>query len=319
MRSKVLITSLPENVVLEIFAYLSIPERCQIARVCRLWNQLIRDKYLWQRVDLTARPIAPKTLWKVIRGYLSDSLLSLSLKGFLYSVKETKCLTHALLKELISRCPKLVSIQIISENLSAIDSSKFPPNLKRLFIQNCEVTQHWLKKADKSNLFETLQELSFANSKRFSSDDVQYICKLQNLKLLNLSNCYRICDDNVNQLTNALTNLETLVLSGCTITDLALHFVSHRLKFIQTLDVSDCTSLTNQGLAILGVPYCPKYLTVTGCQFLVTDLAILVKRNSEIVRVEFGVKDELKTLNRNNFQEILDSYQNQLTAQVDAV
>ncbi|XP_033097079.1 F-box/LRR-repeat protein 12-like isoform X2 [Anneissia japonica] len=280
--------------------------------VCRLWSHLIRDKYLWQYVDLTSNPIPPKTLWKVIRGYLSDSLRSLSLHGFLYSVKKTDCLSHALLEELSSRCPKLTCILIQCANLTMIKSHKFPRNLKRLYIVHCEVTPHWLKSAVEENRLKSMEELSFCDSKRFSDIDIDYVSKLTNLKLLNLNNCYRITDEAVNKLTNSLLGLKTLILSGCSITDLSIHFVSHRLKNIQTLDISRCTTLTNSSLAILGFPYCPRFLKVQGCNcLLVQDLAKVVKANSGLISIEFKEDDEIKFLTQANFDSFLKNSEEQ--------
>ncbi|XP_037317103.1 uncharacterized protein LOC119210818 isoform X2 [Pungitius pungitius] len=44
----------PENILIDVLAYLSVRELVRAGRVCKRWKRLVKDQRLWRFVDLTA-------------------------------------------------------------------------------------------------------------------------------------------------------------------------------------------------------------------------------------------------------------------------
>ncbi|XP_072040747.1 uncharacterized protein [Amphiura filiformis] len=86
---------LPEWVLVHIFSFLSVKEKCRLTRVSKKWSLLVKDPRLWRLV--TDSPQGSGDLLKFIRTFLGNSLWCFI----------PKTLTAAGLKLLENRCPHL--------------------------------------------------------------------------------------------------------------------------------------------------------------------------------------------------------------------
>ena len=69
------ICNLPANIMLQVFNYLNVKTLCTLSTVCRRWYHLVCDRALWKYVDLRLWPLSLRTLKKIVRNRLSDSVL----------------------------------------------------------------------------------------------------------------------------------------------------------------------------------------------------------------------------------------------------
>ena len=69
------ICNLPANIMLQVFNYLNVKTLCTLSTVCRRWYHLVCDRSLWKYVDLRLWPLSLRTLKKIVRNRLSDSVL----------------------------------------------------------------------------------------------------------------------------------------------------------------------------------------------------------------------------------------------------
>uniref|UniRef100_A0A8C5SDJ3 F-box domain-containing protein n=1 Tax=Laticauda laticaudata TaxID=8630 RepID=A0A8C5SDJ3_LATLA len=48
------LSSLPDSLLLQIVVWLPPRDRVGVARVCKRWHRLVRDRFLWRHVDLSS-------------------------------------------------------------------------------------------------------------------------------------------------------------------------------------------------------------------------------------------------------------------------
>ncbi|XP_072040748.1 uncharacterized protein [Amphiura filiformis] len=91
---------LPEWVLVHIFSFLSVKEKCRLTRVSKRWRFLIKDPRLWRLV--TDSPDDSGDLLKFMRAYLGKSLWCF----------RPNTMTTAGLRLLESRCPNLTYLLV---------------------------------------------------------------------------------------------------------------------------------------------------------------------------------------------------------------
>ncbi|XP_071508945.1 F-box/LRR-repeat protein 12-like [Diadema antillarum] len=235
---------MPDSIMLQIFGYLCIKTLCRAACVCRGWNHLVRQKPLWRHVDLSPYKITLPNIRKLVFAYFTDSVRSLSLTGFLQSVKNTECISDALLIELGKRCLNLSELCISSANLSEVDSSKLPTTLSTLKLFRCNYPMYWLSAAFKKSVLGALQHLDMSHSNGFGCRDLEVILEkpLTSLVTLRLTGCYRVADRGVGCIVSSCPNLEELGLARTSLSNEALQKISTGLPKLRTLDLDGTVS-----------------------------------------------------------------------------
>ncbi|KAE8619762.1 hypothetical protein XENTR_v10009963 [Xenopus tropicalis] len=243
---------LPDSVLLEVLSFLSIRDLVRSGRVCKRWRTLVMDKTLWRHINLTPYKLDSKTLWHLVRHKFVPSLQTLKLRGTLRSVKKQEFLTMAVLKEIESRFHNLETLHLEQTNLHSLSYCHFPSTLKTLQLNQCELPANWFKTPpNKGRTFPKLEHLFLNSVPSFSNHHLETICSLSALKTLSLCGTYRVTDAGIPDSLPHLKGLEHLKLQGCYISDITLHLIGCHLKHLQTLALTDVSSVSDAGLACL--------------------------------------------------------------------
>ncbi|TCD67495.1 hypothetical protein EIP91_012300, partial [Steccherinum ochraceum] len=121
---------------------------------------------------------------------------------------------------------------------------------------------------------------------------------LEELRLLDLTNCYKLTDDAIIGITTHAPRIQTFLLSGCfELTDRALESLGKLGHHLDVLTLAHVDQITDRGVSVL-CSACPRLrsVDVSYCSRL-TDLSIL----------EFGSLLELNRLIANNIPAITDN------------
>ncbi|XP_072049746.1 F-box/LRR-repeat protein 12-like [Amphiura filiformis] len=247
------IDSLADNVLVDIFSFLDVKDKCRTAQVCRRWNSLIHQKSLWKHIDLTPFKVDLRSIWKLVRAYYTDMLLSLRLHGFTESIKSTECISNAVLTDIKSRCPNLRELFVTKANLITINSSLLPAALKQLTLHKCLISVDWLKPAVDKGLLKTVEKLSLCGTTRTSDATLKDLTKLPKLKSINLSGCYRIGESGVSAICQSLSQIEEAYFDGCDINDQCLHHIGTRWTSLKVIILENCSRITDVGLGSLSI------------------------------------------------------------------
>ncbi|XP_063962620.1 F-box/LRR-repeat protein 12-like [Lytechinus pictus] len=241
------VRSMPDSVMLQILGYLSVKDLCRAACVCRGWNHLVRQKPLWRVVDLSPYKISLVNIRKLVFAYFSDSLRSLSLGGFLSSVKNTECISDSLLQELGNRCPKLQELCIRGADLLKASSTNLPPKLQTLKLISCNYPTFWLTAAFKQSKLDSLQHLDMTCSNGFGNRDLESItpAPMTSVLVLKLRNCYRITPRGTSRITDNFPNLKELDLSKLPQNNETLQKIGRNLTQLRILRLHQCTNSEN--------------------------------------------------------------------------
>ncbi|KAM6471390.1 F-box/LRR-repeat protein 12 [Liasis olivaceus] len=249
------LAALPDSLLLQILASLPPRDRIGVARVCKRWHRLVRDKLLWRHVDLSSCRISSKILWHLLRNYLRGSLRTLKLRGSLLSFRK-QVLTSALMQALGKQCPKLHQLSLMETDLCSLQYDCMPSSLTTLELRYCEIPFVWFQVPETSKIctFPRIQELAIWNVPSFSNQHLFSIATQGTLKTLILSEVYRVTDVGIQTVAPHLKDLEHLALLQCSIGDSAMHFIGRHMKQLHHLDLRS-NSLTDVGLLCLsGLP-----------------------------------------------------------------
>ena len=243
---------LPANIMLHIFRYLDLKTLCASSNVCRQWYHLVSDRSLWKFVDLRPWPLSLRTLWKVVRNRLSDSVVELKIRGVLGNPKKNEYISPSVLEEIRTKCPSLETLGLSYCDFRSIAAHCLPRNLKSLLLDHSIIPLGWFEGLHQEIFFPKLVELNLTYCTRVSDHDLQSVVKLKTLEHLNLSYCYRVGDNGVQYIASNLNNLKELDLSNCpSITDLGLHHIGRRLTGLKTLNLWSIRLITDSGIASL--------------------------------------------------------------------
>lgn len=237
---------MPDSIMIEILAYLSVKDLCRVAGVCRGWNHLVRQKPLWRSVDLSPYMVSLPNLRKLVFAYFSDSLRRLHLRGFLRSVKKTECISDSLLKELGKRCPNMQELCISIADLSKANSTNLPPKLETLKLLTCNYPTCWLVDAFKQAKLDSLKHLDVTDSNGFGARDLEALRPkpLASLQSLNCNGCYRISHrgtgraGGVGIIAEVFPNLEELNLGKVMLNNEALNKIGSNLTHLKKIKLN---------------------------------------------------------------------------------
>ncbi|KAM8910892.1 uncharacterized protein AB9W97_007024 [Spinachia spinachia] len=135
----------PENILIDVLAYLSVRELVRAGRVCKRWKRLVKDQRLWRFVDLTAwKGVTSRILWLLLRQYLGCGLRCLRLRGLLLSARGGTFLSESWLKALSTKCPRLSKLYLLHADLRSLPSCQLlPASLQVLELRGCELPREF--------------------------------------------------------------------------------------------------------------------------------------------------------------------------------
>lgn len=124
-----------------------------------------------------------------------------------------------------------------------------PSSLTHLTLRKSTWQPRWLK--DCADHFTHLVYLDLTGTVRVDNHDMKDIAQFSKLHTLKLDNCYRLSEQGLQEIVQALTLLTFLSLQGCDTSDLVVHHIGRHLTALQYLDVSGSKSLTESCLPML--------------------------------------------------------------------
>ncbi|XP_044287165.1 F-box/LRR-repeat protein 12 isoform X2 [Varanus komodoensis] len=230
----------------------SPPTECN--GVCKQWRRLVLDKLLWRHLDLTSYKIPSKVLWHLLRKHLRGNLQTLKAQGSLHSTQKQEAFTPALMQALGKQCPSLHRLCLTKTDLRMVSYSCLPSSLTTLELTCCEIPSLWFQVPEAPQAgqgFPKLQHLIIQNVPAFSNQHLFNIAVQGTLKMLVLSEAYRVTDIGIQRAAPHLGELEHLALCQCSIGDSAAYFIGRHMKHLCHLDLGSSFSLTNTGLSCL--------------------------------------------------------------------
>lgn len=275
----IVLSALPDTVLLKIFSNLTHPELCHIALVCKHWLWVVYDSELWKFVDFSrCNKVDEKTIIQLIQSRLSPLLKTLDLSNCSFSPN--------IVQELTDSCQQLDTLVLQNCDLTSTLENKLnclsvPGNLTRLDIRNFKAGFQFmhviLEAQDMSHLecfgfgnnhfcpaftnFQTmfskmhaLKILECVDCEFISDSEVIIFAKtLKNLESLVLKNCKNLNGSSLGHLINGAKELKSLNLSGTGVNDLALSNFPWESSIIEEFDLSFCDEITSAGL-IVSIP-----------------------------------------------------------------
>ncbi|EDW81065.2 uncharacterized protein Dwil_GK11217 [Drosophila willistoni] len=239
---------LPDEAVVRILSWLDSCELCNVARVCRRFEQLAWRPILWKCISLRGEHLNGDKALKMIFRQLCGQSCNGSCPEVERVMLADGCrISDKGLQMLARRCPELTHLQL----------------------QTCvAVTNQVL--AEVLNKCTNLQHLDVTGCSQVSSISSPHVEPPRRLLLqyLDLTDCMEIDDIGLKIVVKNCPQLVYLYLRRCIqITDAGLKFVPSFCVSLKELSVSDCLNITDFGLyelAKLGAAL--RYLSVAKCE-----------------------------------------------------
>ncbi|CAK8673774.1 unnamed protein product [Clavelina lepadiformis] len=292
-------TSLPDEILIHIFAFLDAKDLTNVALVCHKFHCVAEDCHLWK--DLNANAVTLSDYWLEAMGrrtpksvnFVNCNGKEVSNKGlrvFFRSCKNLQSL-H------ISKCTG----EILSGDSVLLHASCHCKNLNKIKVPWSKTTDNGLTaiclgvvNIDSLNIngntsitdeaFDvltqrhcaTLLELEMAGCFAVSCGSLlSLLQKTENLTSLNVGLCSKITSDCVRDFCKYLKNLRHLDMHGVkSVTNNCLHEIANSCQQLCTLILSNCTMVSDIGIAEIAT-YLPTliHLDICGCS-QVTDQGI---------------------------------------------
>ena len=161
-----------------------------------------------------------------------------------------RMVSSAFLAKLNDSCKNLIIMKLKYVDLSVISVNDLSQYLKELYLMRCEIPIDWFSK----NMFNNLETLDLSESSRVCVKHLKDLatnnCK-KTLKHLILSQCYRIDDKAIEFVTTEFLDLTCLKVDGTVISDLSIHWICNRLKYLNELNIQNCKFLKNPDIEFI--------------------------------------------------------------------
>ncbi|XP_057270289.1 S-phase kinase-associated protein 2 [Pezoporus wallicus] len=172
--------TLPDELLLAIFAYLPLSDLIRVSVVCKRWHRLSFDESLWQTLDLAGKILLPGVVGQLLPAGVT-----------------------------VFRCPR-------SSIGSPLFKTSKPLKLQCMDLSNCTMSVASLQSI--LSLCEKLQNLSLEGLV-LSDDIIEYIAQNPSLVRLNLSGCSGFAVEPLKLMLSSCSMLDELNLSWCNFTD----------------------------------------------------------------------------------------------------
>ncbi|XP_077203100.1 S-phase kinase-associated protein 2 isoform X2 [Paroedura picta] len=225
--------TLPDELLLGIFSYLTLADLLKVSQVCRRWHRLSMDESLWKSLDLTGRNLLPgvigqllplgvtafrcprscvgNPLFKTSRKIAQNpSLMRLNLSGCSGFCTES-------LEAMLNSCSRLEELNLAWCDFTVDHVRTAVSHIPSTVIQlNLSGYRQNLLMSDVKTLLERchhLVHLDLSDSVMLKPECFQYFCQLTYLEHLSLSRCYQIPPAALLEL-GEISTLKTLQVFG---------------------------------------------------------------------------------------------------------
>ena len=291
----------PEEVLLHIFSFLSVPDIFNVSKVCRVFDRISHDYHLWKHVKVTDVKVNDE--WLAFMGNRSPQSVSMTecngravtnvgLRTFFRSCKTSLTDLHlenctgdqlsgdSVLLHASCHCRNLTRINVAwsrtTENGVIAIAVAFPKIAALNISGNSAVGEEAFEALIKKHA-KHLKSLEMSGCFGASSDVVLRLVKATtSLQTLNIGLCGKIPTQCVIEMCPSLTNLKHFDLRGIkSVTNQCLHTIATRCKRLKTLIISNCSQVTDVGIAeIATYRNTLTHLDISGCS-LVSDQGIV--------------------------------------------
>ncbi|XP_031826083.1 uncharacterized protein LOC116424184 isoform X2 [Nomia melanderi] len=185
-----------DDVLLNIFQYLSPQDLMAISLCCQRLGQVAQDKTLWRRVDFRALPIQLNDFLKEYIKFLQPMTTTLAIRSSPYT-EEDDGLSPSFFNSIKTVCTQLKEL-IIEDyyiNGDKIQITDFPRTIAKLSLKGCKMN---CLRSNKSYFFKmnfhmpNLTCLILSNCQWFTPHSLLVISKMPKLKELRLNSCHRL-------------------------------------------------------------------------------------------------------------------------------
>ena len=293
--------SLPEEVLLHIFSYLSISDLFAVAKVCKTFGRISHDFHLWKLVKVADLKLSDE--WFAALGNRSPQILSLTgcsgsevsnvgLRTFFRRCKTSLTDLHvencagsqlsgdAILLHASCHCRNLTHVNVAwsrtTEN-GIIAIALACTKLLSLNINgNSAIGEEAFEVLTKKHACH-LESLEMSGCFGVPSEVVLSLLKATtSLHTLNIGLCSKISTECVIEICSSLTCLKHFDLRGVkSVTNQCLHVITTQCKNLESLIVSNCSQITDVGISeIATYRNSLTHLDISGCS-LVSDEGIV--------------------------------------------
>ncbi|KAM9588207.1 S-phase kinase-associated protein 2 isoform 1-T1 [Morphnus guianensis] len=270
--------TLPDELLLAIFAYLPLNDLLKVSLVCKRWHCLSFDESLWQSLDLTGRSLLPGvigqllpagvTVFRCPRSCIGNPLFKTSKPLRVQHMDLSNCTVSAAdLQSILCRCEKLQNLSleglVLSDDITKSIAKN--PSLMRLNLCGCSGFSAAALKL-MLNSCSTLEELNLSWCD-FTATHVKaavnhITSKVTHLNLSGYRQNLQIPD--IKTLVERCPFLVHLDLSDSVMLKPECFQYFHRLIFLQHLCLSRCYQISPAALVELGEIPTLKTLQVFG-------------------------------------------------------
>jgi len=240
---RVTVDSLPNEILLKIFAYLGSEDVClAVAKVCERWNYITRDVTLWKNLIFICNK-------NMSIGYITYLISEMPL---VKSVKlQWRTDVDLIFQQLCYRCEDIRRLELvccgqIRETWMQLLADRFP-HLEVFSLRKC-----WAIEPNCFNFickFPNLRQLNVSHSRTLDGPLLRQIvdsCRF--LQHINVDYIRGLSDEDVIYLLESKkSNLLSLVLYGECLTDLT-YCCMEKCSTLHTLHLSSCLLMTDKGL-----------------------------------------------------------------------
>ncbi|XP_076814081.1 F-box/LRR-repeat protein 12-like [Clavelina lepadiformis] len=243
---------LPDNIIVEIFQYFNVKELLPLTSVCKRWQRLIPDQWLWKKVKFSPTPIKKVRLRKIVRQYFTHSTELVDICGKWRNKNAAYAISNNILNIMNRKSPNLITFKIEDENLHDVKLNLLPSSLQHITFTSCEISLPSLD--DCIGKFKELVTMIFRRCPCLNDKHLSKFGKLDKLERLEIYGSYRIDDDAVRIISQNFPNLKYLVLVGCAFCgDQATRSITENLSKLEALEIEEWTGLSENGVnQILG-------------------------------------------------------------------
>lgn len=193
--SEAKLLSLSDDVLLLVLKNISSHDLLAVGETCTRLQRVGQDASLWKYPNFS-KPLDLKSIKKCIKK-LHNKTESVQLEGYLLSKGKVTNLSEALLTDLGKTCENLqiLKLQNCFIHGDQIQFEHFPKSIKLLSLKGCEIDNLPGDKSYFKNIHKQLPLLEHLCLERcgwVKNHCLMAMCKLENLKVLNLRGCFKI-------------------------------------------------------------------------------------------------------------------------------
>ncbi|XP_061394773.1 F-box/LRR-repeat protein 7 [Musca vetustissima] len=293
LRSGPYFDRLPDEAILKIFQWFDSCELCNLARVCRRFEQLAWRPVLWKVISLKGEHLngdkALKMMFRQLCGQTRNGSCPevervMLAEGCRISDKGLQLLTR--------RCPELTHLQLQMcvnvSNQALIDVLTKCTNVQHLDVTGCTqintITPNPNLEPPRRLL---LQYLDLTDCTAIDDVGLKIVVKnCPQLVYLYLRRCIQITDAGLKFVPSFCIALKELSVSDCVnITDFGLYELAKLGAVLRYLSVAKCDRVSDAGLKVIARRcYKLRYLNARGCEAVSDDSITVLARSCPRLR-----------------------------------